>query len=102
MYFKRDDSNRWRGPGTVIGQDRQVVFVRHGGVFVRVPTCRLKKVKSNVVEQLEGDVPCRDINNAKKKVEPIVHPNSISDEEQGNQVVGGVVSSRMRQRPEIF
>ena len=34
VYFKRDDSNRWRGPGTVIGQDRQVVFVRHGGVSV--------------------------------------------------------------------
>jgi hypothetical protein len=48
VYFKRDDSNRWRGPGTVIGQERQVVFVRHGGVYVRVPTCRLKKVKADV------------------------------------------------------
>ena len=41
VYFKRDDSNRWRGPGTVIGQDRQVVFVR-------VPTCRLKKMNPEI------------------------------------------------------
>ena len=49
VYFKREDSNRWHGPGIVIGQERQVVFVRHGGVYVRVPTCRLKKTKSVVI-----------------------------------------------------
>ena len=59
VYFKRDDSNRWRGPGTVIGQDRQVVFVRHGGVFVRVPTCRIKKVKS-YIEPTNSDLEKQD------------------------------------------
>ena len=61
VYFKRDDSNRWRGPGTVIGQDRQVVFVRHGGVFIRVPTCRLKKVHSaEDDEQIDSQLPVVD------------------------------------------
>ena len=44
VYYKRDDSNRWRGPGKIIGQDGKVVFVRHGDQLVRVSTCRLVKV----------------------------------------------------------
>ena len=44
VYFKEDGVNKWQGPGTVIGQDRQVVFVRHGAHYRRIPTCRLKKV----------------------------------------------------------
>ena len=44
VYYKRDDSNRWRGPGKVIGQDGKMVFVRHGDQLVRVSTCRLVKV----------------------------------------------------------
>ncbi|KAK6191105.1 hypothetical protein SNE40_002850 [Patella caerulea] len=31
------------GPGWVIGQDAIVVFVRHGGLYVRVHSCRLRK-----------------------------------------------------------
>ena len=46
VYFKREDSNKWRGPGVVIGQDKQVVFVRHGGYYVRVSTNRLMKVNT--------------------------------------------------------
>lgn len=43
VYYKRDDSNKWRGPGVVIGQDRKIVFVRHGNVYVRVSINRLMK-----------------------------------------------------------
>ena len=41
VYYKRDDDNKWKGPGTVIGQDGKVVFVRHGSIYVRVHPCRL-------------------------------------------------------------
>jgi hypothetical protein len=44
VYYKRPDGNEWKGPGTVIGQDGVVVFVRHGGSYVRVHTSRLSKV----------------------------------------------------------
>ena len=44
VFYKRDTSNKWKGPGTVIGQDGKTIFVRHGSSYVRVPTCRLLKV----------------------------------------------------------
>ena len=43
VYYKRPDNKEWKGPGRVIDQDGTVVFVRHGGVVVRVHECRLQK-----------------------------------------------------------
>jgi transposase InsO family protein len=43
VYYKRPDSVKWKGPGVVIGQDGVVVFVRHGGLCVRVHQCRLRR-----------------------------------------------------------
>ena len=45
VYYKRENSNKWHGPGTVICKDGKIIFVRHGGVFVRVSTNRLLKNK---------------------------------------------------------
>ena len=41
VYYKRNDSNVWRGPGVVIGRDGKQVLVKHGGVYIRVNVCRL-------------------------------------------------------------
>ena len=30
VFYKRNNSNEWKGPGTVIGQDGQQVLVKHG------------------------------------------------------------------------
>ena len=43
VYYKRDGKDRWLGPATVVFQDGKVVFVRHGGIFVRVSPNRLSK-----------------------------------------------------------
>lgn len=44
VYYKRQGCKEWKGPGTVIGQDGAVVFVRHGGSWVRVHRSRLTRV----------------------------------------------------------
>ena len=44
VFYKRDSSNKWKGPGKVIGQDGKTIFVRHGSVYIRVPNCRILKV----------------------------------------------------------
>ena len=45
VYFLRD--NKWEGPGVVMGQDNVVVFVRHGGTYVRVHTSRLLRERES-------------------------------------------------------
>ena len=36
VYYNRDNSNKCEGPGIVIGQDRKIILIRHGSVYVRV------------------------------------------------------------------
>ena len=45
ILYKRNDSNEWQGPGIVIGQINQQVFVKHDSFYVRVHPCRLQLVK---------------------------------------------------------
>lgn len=47
VFYKREHSERWLGPGRVVFQDGKVIFVRHGGVFVRVSPTRLVKSKES-------------------------------------------------------
>ena len=42
IFYKRDASNQWHGPATVIGQVDQQVFVKHGSFYIRVHPCRLQ------------------------------------------------------------
>ncbi len=74
VYYKRQGHDRWLGPGRVLCQDRKVVFVRHGGTFIRASPNRLIKVQSPQTTQPEvrseesdvkengGDVESRDVN----------------------------------------
>jgi len=45
VLYKRDSSTEWHGPGTVIGQTGQQVFVKHGSFYIRVHPCRLQLTK---------------------------------------------------------
>ena len=48
VYYKREGKKRWLGPATVVFQDGKVVFVRHGGVFVRVSPNRLNRIQDKL------------------------------------------------------
>ena len=43
IFYKRNDSERWHGPGVVVGIDGKQVMVRHGGNLHRVHVCRLSR-----------------------------------------------------------
>ena len=47
VFYQRSISKEWKGLGTVFGQDGAVVFVLHGGTYVRVHRCRLRKVDNS-------------------------------------------------------
>ena len=35
VYYKKNDSKRWKGPGKIIGVDGQQILVKHGSFYVR-------------------------------------------------------------------
>ena len=50
VFYKRNDSREWKGPGKVLGQDGSVLFIRHGSRYIKVHLCRVQPVhiqKSN-------------------------------------------------------
>ena len=38
VFYKKEGKNRWLGLGKVFFQDSRIVFVRHGGVYIRAST----------------------------------------------------------------
>lgn len=75
-YYKRPDGEAWKGPGTVIGSDRVLVFVRHGCIVVRVHKCRLQKVSDNIVRSHHENIQS-DCSTTKRVDHSIHNPNRI-------------------------
>ena len=57
VYYKRTDCVEWKGPGVVIGQEGVVIFVRHGGTYVRVHHSRLRKANADFSEVAGAESP---------------------------------------------
>ena len=57
VYYKRENSNMWKGPDTVIG--REQIIVKHRGTQIRVHVCRLQHAKDLEIDhpnkKLESD-----------------------------------------------
>ena len=80
VYYKRPDSVEWKGPGVVIGQQGSVVFVRHGGLCVRVHPSRLSKIGQSSVdtESKKDDAPKPVLSNTENSS---VIDSALSDDE---------------------
>ena len=86
VFYKRPDSTVWKGPGTVIGQDSVVVFVRHGGIYVRVHQSRLQRV-NDTQQKNPAESNIQDDNNIIDTKEDTIINNQQeynSDEEHDN------------------
>ena len=53
-YYKRKNSNKWKGPGKIIGKEDKYILVKHGGYYIRVHPCSLQLVDSIGPNKLEG------------------------------------------------
>ena len=51
VYFKRNNINRWHGPGTVIGRDSQCIVVKHANQIVKVHPRDISKAVENAVKE---------------------------------------------------
>ena len=61
VFYKRSDSGYWKGPGIVFGHDNKQVFVRQGGIYVRVSPYHLQlaiesaKAENVDINEVESD-----------------------------------------------
>ena len=55
VFYKRDNSDRWKGPATVIGIDGKVVFLRQGGFQIKCHICRVVNVNDIFNKHDESD-----------------------------------------------
>ena len=44
VYYKRKDSEKWKGPGKVIGKENKQLLVKHGGHYIRVHPCSFQLI----------------------------------------------------------
>ena len=44
VYFKRNDSKEWRGPGKIVDIEGKTVLVKHGGAYLKVHFVSLTKI----------------------------------------------------------
>ena len=51
VFYKRRDSDTWKGPAIVIGKEKSQIFIKHGGTFVRVNPCHLMHTNSEEREE---------------------------------------------------
>ena len=56
LYYKRNNNERWHGPGTVIDQDHKQILVKHGNDLVRVHCSRLLHVDTQNKEHQDDEV----------------------------------------------
>ena len=53
VFFRRGNDRKWHGPGTVIGVDGKVIFVKHGRLYITTSPTRL--LKTNKVFEKCGE-----------------------------------------------
>ena len=101
VYYKRAGYDHWLGPAKVIFQDGKVIFIRHGGVFVRVSPNRLLKAGREFAKEDDDCVKDTDgPTESRSEVAglPTVHEESDdSDDEEDDDISDGVAVSRESQ-----
>ena len=92
VYYKRNESPRWLGPGSVIGTENKQILVKHGGSYVRVHQSRLKKYSSNVDVPHDKSAESLNRSNAEESVEagcsskiPFYEPEEEDQREEENE-----------------
>ena len=54
VYYKRKDSNKWKGPGKVFGKEDKQILVKDSGYYIRVRLCSLQLVDNIGPKKSEG------------------------------------------------
>lgn len=85
VYYKRENSELWMGPGKVVFQDGKVVFIRHGHVYVRASVNKIIRKAAEIcrsTEKLEVDTPKEVDPQTVPSVEEILEPVLPSQDQE--------------------
>ena len=79
-----DNDHKWKGPGKVISQDGKISFIRHGNIYVSVPTYRLVHVGKEFVK---SEINYANIHNTScdTLTKEIKESDSLEDDMTGNE-----------------
>ena len=93
VLYKRDDQQEWKGPGTVLGQDGAVIFIRHGSHYIKAHSCRVQpKVQDDEQEPIPSTNECHNqIENDKEKISE--RDDEISLRETNNNITNSSTSN---------
>ena len=69
VYYKRNDSNQWKGPGTVSGRENKQILVKHGVVYIRAHACRLQHVQNSQMTSTKENIESENSGNVENKNE---------------------------------
>ena len=71
VYCKRNDSDQWKDPRTVLGQQNKQILVKHGGVYIRVHACRLQQAQNSKMTSTKENIESEHSGNVETKNEPL-------------------------------
>ena len=104
VFYKRNDSRRWRGPGRVIGSESSNVLIKHGSSYVRVHACRVmlddkrnENMEQRPQAQTSGSEPTES-EHAKRNPQP--NEESSSDEESTEEFEDALVGQDSNEEDE--
>ena len=84
VFYKRNLSNEWRGPASVIVKDGSQILVRHGGNIVRVHSVRLKKFPGQIAGQVETPTRLEPVDSQKKSSQENYFDENDSEDQEEN------------------
>ena len=85
VFYKRNDSRRWKGPGRVIGSESSNILIKHGSTYVRVHACCVMLDKRHGTEseqQWEAENPLSQKHEAEANLNKSEFKTSSSSEEE--------------------
>ena len=87
VYFKREDSSRWKGPGDVIGIQGETIVIKYSGNIVRVHSSRVQIEHSEFIpNELNEEDTQGEFKGIQKKDVMLVPSNSIDTTSINNTV----------------
>ena len=105
VYYKRNDSRKWRGPGKVIGTESSTILIKHGAQYVRAHVCRVLPVKGTYYdsqgEPKQNGFEERSHEENRHSVEKQQEDEIIEEEEEKNSQVEQVEATAQNQERQV-